>query len=78
MSSDWKTLSLPKGAKLLKSHTFSYMFRGDTFELEVDEYSNGDYFGHGEHATDESSVIESVTGDSVKNCLENLIKEIKT
>lgn len=77
MSSDWKTIDLPAGCRLLKAHSFTLMISGDTYDLEVDEYSNGKYTGHGEHSTDESSVVASVHGNSVKECLERLITNIK-
>lgn len=74
---DWKQANIGAG-KLFKVHNFTYMFKGTTYHIEIDEFANGTYSGHGEHSTDKSSVLESVSGTSAKDCLDALIKKIET
>ena len=73
---DWKKTRLPSGSKLFMVNSFTYMYKGRTFILEVDEFSDGTFTGHGEQSTDKSHVVESVSGKSVQECLEALIKRI--
>lgn len=74
---DWKKVKTPDGAKLFKVHNFTYMIKGSTYHLEVDEFQDGTVTGHGEHSTDKSHVLESVSASSLKDCVEALIKNIK-
>jgi len=74
---DWKKISLSSGAKLFRVHHFTYMHQGSTFLIEIDEYANGTFTGHGEHSTDKSTVLESVTASSIEACLDLLIRGIK-
>ena len=76
--SEWKTVAVPVGNKLFKSHSYTYMHAGTTYNLEVDEFSDGTYSGHGEHSTDKSSVVESVAGASIAECLQKLIDRIQS
>ena len=73
---DWKKTRIPAGTKLFMVHSFTYMTKGRTFILEVDEFSDGTFTGHGEQSTDRSHVVESVSGKTVSECLEALIKRI--
>lgn len=73
---DWKKTRLATGSRLFMVHSFTYMAKGRTFILEVDEFSDGTFTGHGEQSTDRSHVVESVNGRSVQDCLEALIKRI--
>jgi hypothetical protein len=75
---EWKKIKAPDGAKLFKVHNFTYMIKGSTYHFEIDEFLDGTITGHGEHSTDKSHVLESVSATSVKDCLENLIKSVKT
>lgn len=75
--SGWNKIKLPEGAKLFKIHHFTYMWKGSTFHLEVDEFADGSFTGHGEHSTDKSRVLESVSGKSLEDCLGALIKNVK-
>ena len=72
---DWKSVQT-NGGKIFKVHNFTYMHKGATYLLEVDEFADGNCSGHGEHSTDKSNVLESVSGNSVKECLEALIAKI--
>lgn len=74
---NWKKVALPEGAKLFKVHHFTYMFKGVNFHLEVDEFMDGTFTGHGEHSTDKSSVLASVSGRSAEECLNALIANAK-
>ena len=74
---NWKKLSIPDGAKLFKIHNFTYMHKGVNFHLEVDEYTDGNFSGHGEHSTDKNTVLESVSGKTMEDCVNALIKSIK-
>ena len=74
---NWKKLSIPDGAKIFKIHNFTYMVKGQNFHLEVDEYADGNFTGHGEHSTDKNTVLESVSGKSLEECVNALVKSIK-
>ena len=74
---DWKKTKVPEGAKLFKVHNFTYMIKGTNFHLEIDEFSDGTFTGHGEHSTDKNTVLESVSGKNIDECLGLLIKSIK-
>lgn len=78
MSTEWKSLKLAPGGKLFKVHTFNLIHNGINFNLEVDEYNDGTFTGHGEHSTDKNFVIESVSGSDMKACLQALIKRIQS
>jgi hypothetical protein len=73
----WNKMKLPEGAKLFKIHNFTYMWKGATYHLEVDEFADGSFTGHGEHSTDKSRVLESVSGKSIEDCLNALTKNVK-
>jgi hypothetical protein len=66
----WTNLKLPSGSKLFLQHNFTYMHKGSTFVIEVDEYSDGACIAHAEHSKDKNLVIESVNGKSVEECLQ--------
>jgi hypothetical protein len=74
---NWKKLTVPEGAKLFKIHTFTYMVKGTTYHLEVDEFGDGSFSGHGEHSTDKSSVLSSVSATTLEDCLKALMAKIK-
>ena len=74
---DWKKAKIPAGSRLFQVHSFTFMFSGKTYILEVDEFSDGTCTGHGEQSTDKSHVLESVTGRAVGECLDALIKKIE-
>ena len=44
----WKTVKVPSGAKLFQVHNFTYMTKGVTYHLEIDEFQDGACTGHGE------------------------------
>ena len=68
----WKDIKLPKGCKLIKIHKFLYMANGVSYNLEIDEFADGMFTGHGEHASDESQQLKSVTGKSLAApCISN-------
>lgn len=73
----WRNVTLPAGSKLFRVHNFTFMFKGSTFAIEVDEFADGTFTGHGEHSTDKSSVIEPVTCKSMEDCLQELISKIE-
>ncbi len=75
---EWKNIKIPSGAKLFKAHTFTFMMKGNTYHLEVDEFSDGSFTGHGEHSSDRNSFVESVSGRSVNECLSALIERIQS
>jgi hypothetical protein len=75
---NWKSIKVHQGGKLFKVHNFTYMCKGSTFHLEVDEFHDGTCSGHGEHSTDKNSFVESVSGKSVEDCLNQLLDRIGT
>lgn len=75
--SGWNKIKLPEGARLFKVHHFTYMWKGATYLFEVDEFADGSFTGHGEHSTDKSRVLESVSGKSPEECLSALLKNVK-
>jgi hypothetical protein len=74
---NWKKVTLAEGARMFKVHNFTYMYKGATYHMEVDEFMDGTFTGHGEHSTDKSSVLESVSGKCVEDCLLALVQKIK-
>lgn len=74
---DWKSVKVPGGGKLFKVHNFTLMIKGVNYHLEIDEFADGTFIGHGEHSTDKNSLLESVNGSSVQECLTSLTKKIK-
>lgn len=74
---DWKQAKIPSGGKLFKVNNFTFMFKGTNYTIEVDEFSDGTFTAHGEHATDKSSVFEPVSGKSMGDCLSALIAKIQ-
>jgi hypothetical protein len=72
----WKDIKVHSGGKLFQVHNFTYMVKGATYLLEIDEFSDGSCTGHGEHSSDRNSFVESVSGKSVEDCLANLISRI--
>jgi len=74
---DWKSLELPEGARLNKVHHFTFMLKGQMYQLEIDEMNDGSFAGHGEHSSDKNFVLASVNGSSMAKCLEQLVKDIK-
>ncbi len=74
---NWKKLAMPDGAKIFKVHNFTYMSKGTTYHFEVDEYADGNFSGHGEHSTDKNTVLESVSGKTLEDCVNALVKSAK-
>jgi len=74
---EWKNANVGTGCKLFKVHNFTYMDSGTIYHLEIDEFADGSFTGHGEHSTDKSNIIESVNGSSMEECLNGLISKIK-
>lgn len=75
---DLKRVKIPAGGKLFKISNFTFMYKGVNYAIEVDEFSDGTFTAHGEHATDKSSVFEPVSGKSVEDCLTTLIGKIQS
>jgi len=73
---NWKTIKIPEGSKLFRIHKFTYMHQGVNYLLEINEMGEGKWIGHGEHSTDQNSVIPSVNGASLEDCLNQLISKI--
>ena len=73
---EWKAVKIPDGSKLFKIHRFNYLHLGVNYLLELNEIGSDTWIGHGEHATDQSSVIPSVNGNSEADCLNKLIDRI--
>lgn len=74
---DWKKTKIPEGAKIFKVHNFTYMHKGVTYHFEVDEFADGTFTGHGEHSTDKNTVLASVSGRSLEECLSALAASAK-
>lgn len=74
---DWQKIKIPDGSKLFRIHKFTYMHQGVNYLLEINETGDA-WIGHGEHATDQNSVIPSVNGSSLEDCLNQLIAKINT
>ncbi len=73
---DWNAIKVPEGAKLFKVHNYNYMFKGTNYLIELNEYSDSKWVGHGEHATDKNSVVPTVSGSSKEECLNLLVASI--
>ena len=74
---EWKNVKVPSGSKLFKAHNFTFMNKGHSWRLAVDEFSDGTFSGHGEHATDRNTFVESVSGRELTDCLNALIERIQ-
>ena len=72
----WKQIAVLPGGKLFKMHQFTYMVKGVTYQLEVDEFADSSFTGHGQHATDRNNIVESVNGKSIDECLTQLVAKI--
>ncbi|MCX6127949.1 MAG: hypothetical protein NTX25_02655 [Proteobacteria bacterium] len=70
---DWKAIKVPDGSKLFKIHRYNYLHQGINFLFEINELGDNMWIGHGEHATDQSSVIPTVNGATLEDCLNKLI-----
>lgn len=75
---DWKSAKIPQGGKLYKVHAFNFMYKGNNYHLQIDEYADGQFTGHGEHSADKNFVIESVSGSSINQCLTGLLAKIES
>ena len=73
---NWESVKSPEGAKLFKVHNYTYMYKGANYLIELNEYGDSKWVGHGEHATDKNSVVPSVNGSSAEECLNQLIDSI--
>lgn len=73
---DWKKVKLPDGAKIFKVHNFAVMHKGATYHIEVDEFADGSFSGHGEHSTDKSTVLKTVNGRTLEDCLTSLLSSL--
>jgi hypothetical protein len=73
---DWKNVKVPSGGKLMKVHKFTYMLKGATYLLEVDEYFGGTCSAHAEHSVDKNFVIETVSGKTVAECINLILEKI--
>ena len=72
---EWQGVNIPEGSKLYRIHKFTYMHGGVNYILEINE-SDGSWIGHGEHATDKNSVVPSVSGKSLEDCVNQLVSSI--
>ncbi len=73
---DWKATKVPEGSKLFRIHRFNFLHQGINYLFELNELGPTVWVGHGEHATDQSSVIPSVTASTMEECLNKLIEKI--
>ncbi len=73
---NWKQVKIESGGRLLRIHTFTYMWKSATFHFEIDESQDGLFTGHGEHSTDKNFMIESVTSKTVEDCVSQLIAKV--
>ncbi len=73
---DWDKIKLPANHKVFKVHHFTYLASGSTYKIEVDEGPGGLYTGHGEHSTDPSQQLKSVSGSSIEECLQKLVDSL--
>jgi hypothetical protein len=74
----WKNIQLPAGSKLYQVYSFCYMEKGIHYNLEINEFADGTYAGHGAHSTDKNLVIASTNGMSMEECISGLIKNIRS
>ncbi len=74
---DWKKVKTPDGAKIFLVHNFTVMHKGTNYHLEVDEFADGSFSGHGEHSTDKSTLLPSASGKSIEECVSNLLVALK-
>ncbi|MGE0174109.1 MAG: hypothetical protein AB7T49_15030 [Oligoflexales bacterium] len=75
---DWKNVKVPAGGKLMQVRNFTYMHKGATYLIEVDEYVTGNCSAHAEHSVDKNFVIETVSGKTIPECLNLILEKIHT
>jgi hypothetical protein len=46
---------------------------GNTFEIEIHEFPDGTFTGHGGHSTDDLQQLKSVSKKSLEECLQTLV-----
>ena len=73
---DWKKIKVPAGSKVIRVHHFTYIHKGVNYSLEVDEMSDSRCSGHGEHSKDKNFVIETVSGNTIEECVNHLVEKI--
>jgi hypothetical protein len=54
------------------------MHQGVNYLFEVNELGDGSWIGHGEHSTDQNSMVPSVNGSSLEDCVNQLIGIIES
>ncbi len=74
---DWKKLSVTPEGHLFRNHSFTYLYDGATYRIEVSEYSNGRYSGFGEDSIDKSSTLPPVNAQSLEECLNGVVTAIQ-
>jgi hypothetical protein len=70
---DWKKLKIHAGHRLFKVHEYMYMAEGNTYKLEINEFADGTFTGHGSHSTDDLNQLKSVSRKTLEECLQALI-----
>ena len=75
---NWDQIQVPPGGRIVRVSHFTYIFNGINFIIEVDESPDGTVTVHGEHSTDKNFVVESVSGSSVEECLNGILKKISS
>lgn len=70
---DWSKVKIPAGSQLFRSHTFMYMIKGRSYEIEISEYFDGKFVGYGQLSNDDSQLLKPYTGSSLLTCLQGLI-----
>lgn len=73
---DWNAMKIPDGSKLFRIHRFTFLHQGVNYLLEINELGKAMWIGHGEHATDQSSVIPTVNGSTLEETLNKLISQV--
>ncbi|MBC7660351.1 MAG: hypothetical protein H7249_11685 [Chitinophagaceae bacterium] len=73
---DWKALIIPEGSQLFAIHRLNFIHQGVNYVLELNEHGPTNWIGHGEQATDQNIVIQSVNGTTLEDCLNKLIDRI--
>lgn len=73
---DWKGIKIPEGSKLFRIHRFNFLHQGVNYLFEINELGPAMWIGHGEHATDQSSVIPTVNGASIEETINKLIAQV--
>jgi hypothetical protein len=74
---EWKTVKLGDKDKFFKIHHFLFMYKGKSFNIEVQESLTGDFMAHADNNSDPHDAVKSCHGKTLEECLHAIVSEIQ-